>query len=255
MQILISCAKTMADSCTLHTPITTHPLFEEEANRLALQMADLTLEELEKGLKVNRQIAVENQVRYRHFHNEDTPSIPALLTYTGIVFKRIHPEDFTEADFLFAQEHLNITSFLYGLLRPLDTIRNYRLEGDVVLPDNNGLTMFGYWQSRLTDGFIEKIKADDGILVNLASDEMKRLFDWKRLCKEVRVITPEFKVYKGDKLRTIVIYTKMCRGEMTRHLLKQHLSHPDDIKHFQWEGFQWNESESKGDKWMFTGEV
>lgn len=254
MQILISCAKTMAEDYTVHTPTSTLPLFEEEANRQALQMADMSLEEMEKCLRVNRAIALENQIRYRHFHNEDTKRMPALLAYTGIVFKRIHPENFTADDFLFAQEHLNITSFLYGLLRPLDTIRNYRMEGDVVLPENNGLTMFGYWQSRLTDGFIQKIKKDDGILVNLASDEMKRLFDWKRLCKEVRVITPEFKVRKGDKLRTIVIYTKMCRGEMTRYLLKQRLTQPEDIKQFSWEGFGWNESESKGDKWMFSGE-
>ena len=80
--------------------------------------------------------------------------------------------------------------------------------------------MFGYWQGRLTEAFLEKIHADDGILVNLASSEMKRLFDWKRIRREARIITPEFRIREGDRLKTIVVYTKMCRGEMTRHLIR-----------------------------------
>ena len=58
-----------------------------------------------------------------------------MLAYTGIVFKRLNPKDFSAEDFGYAQEHLRLTSFCYGLLRPLDVIRAYRLEGDVVLPE------------------------------------------------------------------------------------------------------------------------
>ena len=39
---------------------------------------------------------------------------------------------------------------------------------------------------------------------------MKRLFDWKRVCREVRVITPEFRIREGDRLKTIVIYMRKC---------------------------------------------
>lgn len=65
-------------------------------------------------------------------------------------------------------------------MRPLDSINPYRLEGNVELPDNGGVTMTDYWQPILTDYLIAKVKADDGILVNLASEEMKSLFDWKK---------------------------------------------------------------------------
>lgn len=40
---------------------------------------------------------------------------------------------------------------------------------------------------------------------------MKRLFDWKRIRREARIITPEFRIREGDRLKTIVVYTKMCR--------------------------------------------
>ena len=103
----------------------------------------------------------------------------------GAVFKRILPKDFSAEDFRYAQEHLRITSFLYGLLRPLDGIKPYRLEGDVRLPEKGGISMFDYWKPLLTDYFIEEIKNCGGVLINLASAEMKDLFDWKRVEQEV----------------------------------------------------------------------
>lgn len=177
-------------------------------------------------MKVNAKIAAENKVRFHDFCSEDNHPMPAIGAYTGAVFKRILPKDFTADDFRYAQEHLHITSFLYGLLRPLDGIRPYRLEGDVRLPEKDGITMFDYWKPLLTDYFIEEIKKRGGILVNLASGEMKDLFDWKRVESEVRVVTPDFQVWKGGKLKTVVIYAKMCRGEMVRHIIKIALDAP-----------------------------
>ena len=133
-----------------------------------------------------------------------------------------------------------------------DIIRAYRLEGDVVLPELGNQTMFSYWQSRLTDIFIEDIKNAGGILCNLASDEMKSLFDWKRVEKEVRVITPEFQVWKNGKWASVVIYIKMSRGEMTRFVLKNKIENPEELKHFSWEGFEFNESLSDEKKFVFT---
>ena len=61
---------------------------------------------------------------------------------------------------------------------------------------------------------------------------MKSLFDWKRVEKEVHVITPEFQVWKNGKLASIVIYIKMSRGEMTRFILKNRIENPEDLKSF-----------------------
>ena len=217
----------MAESTSLPIPRTTSPLYGAQAGELAGQLATLSTEELAKILRVNHRIAATNRLRYSRFHDNAERALPALAAYTGIVFKRIAPADFTAGDFEYAQAHLNITSFLYGLLRPLDTIRTYRLEGDAVLPG-------------------------DGILVNLASSEMKRLFDWKRICREVRVVTPEFRIREDDRLKTVVVYTKMCRGEMTRHILKNRIGDPQQLKAFEWEGFRLNPTLSKADDWVFT---
>ena len=252
MLTFISCAKTRASHCSLKVPEVTVPYFEAEAVRNALEMSQVSTAELEKLLKVNVKIAAENRARFHDFCSEDNRPMPAIGAYTGVVFKRILPKDFTADDFRYAQEHLRITSFLYGLLRPLDGIRPYRLEGDVRLPEKGGITMFDYWKPLLTDCFIEEIKKRGGILVNLASGEMKDLFDWKRVESEVRVVTPDFQVWKGGKLKTVVIYAKMCRGEMVRYIIKNRIGCPEDLRDFSWEGFTFDEGLSTDNHLQFV---
>ncbi len=240
MMIFISCAKTMASQTKVSVPYTSKPTFETEAKQNAMHMAQFSSNELENLLHINSKLSAENYLRYQNFLSIDNQSLPAILSYTGIVFKRINPQDFSQEDFDYAQHHLFISSFLYGLLRPLDLIRNYRMEGDVRLPERGDITMFDYWEPILTDYFIDEIKKKGGVLFNLASDEMKNLFDWKRVCREVRVISPEFLVHKDGKLKTIVVYTKMCRGEMTRYILKNRIEDPEALKSFEWEGFSFH---------------
>lgn len=252
MMIYISCAKTMTAHSKQKVPFTTQPFFLNEARQNVMDISQFSSEELGRLLKINSKLAAENYFRYHNFFSGDNEGLPAILSYTGMVFKRLAVKDFSDDDFRYAQEHLFITSFLYGLLRPLDVIKNYRLEGDVKLPERGNISMFDYWKPVLTDFFIAEIKKQGGVLVNLASNEMKELFDWKRVCREVRVITPDFQVYKNGKLSTVVIYAKMCRGEMTRFILKNRIENPEQIKSFEWEGFCYNENESSGDHWVFT---
>lgn len=252
MMIYISCAKTMTAQSKLQVPFTTQPYFIDEARQNVMDMSQFSMEELGRLLKINSKLAAENYFRYHNFFSSEDKGLPAILSYTGMVFKRLAVKDFSDDDFRYAQEHLLITSFLYGLLRPLDVIKNYRLEGDVRLPERGNISMFDYWKPVLTDFFIAEIKKQGSVLINLASNEMKDLFDWKRVCREVRVITPDFQVYKNGKLSTVVIYAKMCRGEMTRFILKSRIENPEQIKSFEWEGFCYNENESSGDHWVFT---
>lgn len=252
MMIYISCAKTMTAQSKLQVPFTTQPYFIDEARQNVMDISQFSMEELGRLLKINSKLAAENYFRYHNFFSSEDKGLPAILSYTGIVFKRLAVKDFSDDDFRYAQEHLLITSFLYGLLRPLDVIKNYRLEGDVRLPERGNISMFDYWKPVLTDFFIAEIKKQGSVLINLASNEMKDLFDWKRVCREVRVITPDFQVYKNGKLSTVVIYAKMCRGEMTRFILKNRIENPEQMKSFEWEGFCYNENESSGDHWVFT---
>ena len=83
---------------------------------------------------------------------------------------------------------------------------------------------------------------------------MKLLFDWKRLTASVQVVTPEFRIPKNGKLTTVVIYTKMARGEMSRMILKERLGRVEDLKKFCWEGFMFRPDLSDSNVMMFVQE-
>lgn len=253
MLTFISCAKTMTNKSKVVTEATTSlPAFSSQANMHAMELGGLSAEELGKILHINSKLAAENTLRYHDFFSETNLGLPAILSYTGMVFKRINAADFSTEDFMYAQQHLLISSFLYGLLRPMDLIKNYRLEGNVKLGSGGNETMFNFWKPVLTDFFIEAIKAQGGILINLASEEMKNLFDWKKVCSEVRVVTPEFYTLKNGKLAAVTVYAKMCRGEMTRYLIKNRINEPEALKLFEWEGFAFDESRSSDDDFFFV---
>lgn len=244
----------MAQTSDTNYPCLTTPRYMEQASEIALYMSQRNVSELEKILKVKTNLALENKLRYEVFHASDTEVLPAILAYTGIVFKHIAPESFTKDDFDYAQSHLWLTSFIYGLLRPLDQIKNYRLEGDARLEELGGINIFDFWKDKLTNLFIESIRESGGVLVYLASEEMKRLFHWQKVEKAVRIITPEFKVYKGDKLKTVVVYAKMCRGEMTRYILQHKITDTPSLKDFNWGGFAYREELSTDKQMVFVSD-
>ena len=248
MQILIGCAKIMTGCATSDISFVTEPTFQSQANDNAMQMLNYSVEELCEMLHINRDMALENWKRFRSFHDNSIRQ-PAAFCYDGMVYQRLAPETLSDSELQYANDHLMISSFLYGILRPLDMINKYRLEGNVTLHNHNSKSMFDFWKPILTDWFINKIKADDGILIYLASDEMRNLFDWKRVKKEVKVITPCFKVDKNGKLKTIVIYTKMCRGAMARYIIKNRITNIDELKSFEYEGFSIDDS---NEEWNYV---
>ncbi|NLZ72852.1 MAG: YaaA family protein [Bacteroidales bacterium] len=242
MLVLLSCAKLMNTQLPSDIPrIVTKPRYQKEANRIAMAMTQYSVDQLEKELNINQEIAIENYRRYQSFHSPDSLKLPALLSYSGIVFQQLATNSFSPEDWEYTQDHLRLTSFCYGILRPLDLIHAYRLEGRIKIPELEGKSLYSFWKERLTDQFIEDIHAAGGMLCNLASTEMKKMFDWKRIEREVKVITPSFQVLKEGRKKTIVVYTKMCRGAMTRFILQNKLEKEEELHGFNWEDFAFDE--------------
>ncbi len=237
MQIILASAKIMHDrlSSVPDVPLSV-PRFQQEAEAFARDMGLYPSETIAEMLGCSRQIASQNRLRYMQFF-DDRPKLPALLTYHGQAYKHLKAETLSLADLEHAQQHLWITSFLYGLLRPLDGILPYRMEGSVELPSSEGQNLFGFWKSRLTDLLIAAVRADDGVLIHLATEEYQHLFDWQRVRSEVHIVQPLFYVRQGHNLKMQAVWAKTCRGAMTRFILQHRLTNPADLQAFTYEGF------------------
>lgn len=246
MQILLACSKTMDDVARRSFPCSSVPHFQLEAQRFALEMAGRPIDELQEMFACSGKVALQALRRYQNFTNEES-TLPALMAYHGQAFRCLDAFNLTDDDLLYAQHHLWITSFLYGLLRPADAIHPYRMEGRIELKATNGLPLFDYWKPLLTDLLIESVIKDDGILLHLATKEMERLFDWKRVKENVRLIQPLFLMERKGKLTAVSVYAKSCRGAMTRFAIKNRISNPDDLLPFEYEGFK-----HIGNEWLFV---
>ncbi len=239
MQIILASAKTMNDKLKSAPDVSLSlPRFQNEAQAFAKDMAQYSTETIAEMLGCSRQIAVQNRMRFMRFL-EDESKLPAILAYHGQAYKHLQAETLTADDLNYSQRKLWITSFLYGLLRPLDGILPYRMEGNVELLSGEGQNMLGFWKNRLTDVLIDSVKADDGILIHLATEEYQHLFDWQRVRREIRVIQPLFYVRKGNDLKIQAVWAKTCRGAMTRFIIQNHITNPDDIAAFTYEGFEY----------------
>jgi UPF0246 protein BF3795 len=176
----------------------------------------------------------------------------ALFAYNGSVFKTMQTDTIPVADLGYIQDHLRIVSVLYGLLRPLDLIKAYRLAYTLKLKGLNLKNLYEYWLPKLTAPLIGDVKRSGGILINLASLDVWGAFDEKELRAQVRVITPEFQEWRNGKYETIRTYAKQARGAMTRYILLHRLETPEEIIRFEWEGFQFNKEISDTERYIFT---
>lgn len=236
MQILLANAKIMFDKAE-RKPLST-PLFQSTANSLAAEMAMMDVEELARQLDCSPKIAAENWKRYQDFAVAE--KLPAILAYNGQAYKHLRAKTLSDEALAFAQEHLWITCFLYGLLRPMDGIVPYRMEHCVTLEATGDKPVNQFWRDKLTDVLIGSVKADDGILIHLSTEEYEHLFDWNRVCREVKVIHPLFYVRQSDgNLKMQAVWAKSCRGAMVRFILNNRLLTPQELTVFSHEGFEY----------------
>ena len=123
MQVLLANAKIMHES-SAQAPWTA-PHFLAEARAIAAEMAQADVAMLQRMLKCSAPIAIENWHRYRDFLLAQ--AMPAIFAYNGHAYKHLNAATLSADDLQYAQQHLWITCFLYGLLRPMDGIVPYRM--------------------------------------------------------------------------------------------------------------------------------
>jgi hypothetical protein len=203
-------------------------------------------------MHLSDKLAALNVARYGSWHPDFSPANAkqALLAFKGDVYTGLNAEDFTEADFDFAQVHLRMLSGLYGVLRPLDLMQPYRLEMGTKLANARGNNLYDFWGERISGWLGEALAAQgDDILLNLASNEYFGAV--KRKALKARIIDTEFKDLKNGQYKIISFYAKKARGLMARYVIKERISTPEQLKAFDYQGYRYSAEQSKPDSLVF----
>ncbi|EPL6455474.1 MULTISPECIES: peroxide stress protein YaaA [Providencia] len=253
MLITISPAKTLDYESPLATAKFTQPELLTESQKLIKECRKLTPADIASLMKISDKLAGLNAARFAEWHADFTPenARQAILAFKGDVYTGMQAETFSPADFEFAQSHLRILSGLYGILRPLDLMQPYRLEMGISLKNTRGKNLYEFWGDIITKQLNQALaEQKDQVLVNLASDEYFKSVNTKKL--DGQIIKPVFLDEKNGKYKVISFYAKKARGLMSRFIIQNKLTKTDQLSDFNLEGYQFDESQSKGNELIFT---
>ena len=251
MLAVISPAKTLDFDSPLATRSYTQPAFLDQACELVDALKRLEPHQLSELMGISAKLGELNAQRYCEWQTPFTPenARQAILAFRGDVYAGLEADCFNEADFEFAQAHLRILSGLYGVLRPLDLMQAYRLEMGTRFPNARGRDLYAFWGDRITRALRDRLAEDDGILVNLASNEYFKSVRVADL--QARVISPQFRDWKNGRYKMISFYAKKARGMMVAYMVRHRLRDPEGLKAFDVAGYRFSPEQSQGDNWVF----
>lgn len=251
MKIVISPAKSLNFEKELPTTQFTQPSLLKESKKVHAVLKQQSPAELSQLMSISDKLADLNWQRNKAWKTPFNPtnSRPAVYAFDGEVYNGLDVYSIPMDKLDLLQERLRILSGLYGVLKPLDLMQAYRLEMGTKLPIGESKNLYDFWKITVTASLNKELKKGE-LFVNLASNEYFSVVDTKAL--KVPVITPDFKDYKDGKLKMISFFAKKARGMMVRYIIDTNAETIDDLKGFNYEGYQFDDNLSKGNNLVFT---
>lgn len=219
------------------------PIFVQEAQKLASHMADLGYEKMQDIMKISDKLALLNFERYVDFvSSKETAQRAAVFAYRGDVYDGLEARSMDVDSLLFGQKKLRIISGLYGVLRPLDQIKPYRMEMSYKMSFGGYDSLTEYWQENIREALLRDLEKNGNLLVNLASQEYSGILN--KVKDSVQWIDVKFLDLSKGKYRFITLYGKRARGMMARFIMEEKIDDPSDLKEFNSGGYQFSKSDS-----------
>lgn len=236
MKIIISPAKSFKHFDNI---ITEELLFPEKTRILVEKIKKLSMNEMGNLNMTNDKLTEKAYYDYQDF-DFDNLSNPAIFSYDGLVFKQFDMDDFDDLDYL--NNHVYILSALYGLLKPMTGIRDYRLYFDNTMYD-----LYEFWG----DDLYKKLFEDGDLVLNLASKEYTKTV--RPFLKETdKFLTIDFKEVRDGKLKSIVAYMKQARGAMLKEIITRKIEDIDEVKKLNINGYTYDPYNSTAETLTFV---
>ena len=250
MKLVLSPAKSLDFESKLPTTKFTEACFLAEAERLNKLLKKKSAKSLSKLMSISPALGQLNYERNQEWSLPFTKdnARQALYAFSGDVYRGLDAYTIDAKRLDYVQNTVRILSGLYGLLKPLDLIQPYRLEMGTKFPVGKNENLYEFWKKQITKSLNEELD-DDEFLLNLASNEYFKAIDTKAL--KVPVITATFKDFKNGEYKTIMTYAKLARGYMTRYIVDTQATTLDDLKGFNYEGYNYSEPMSSENELVF----
>ena len=239
MKILIPTAKEMN---------TNVPSFEAnplrpESQTILEELATYSVQELESFYKISAKKAQEEYERIQALKKGAATNYPALHLFDGLMYRNIKRDNLSRAEQAYLEEHLMITSALYGVIPAFAPIAPHRLDFLMKLKVG-GKSLTKHWQA----AYEESVKEEDCIF-SLLSSEFENVFP-----KEIRekMVTFKFMEDKDGKLKIHSTISKKARGAFLTALMEGKVTSVEEIKKLIFAGFNYREDLSSDKELAFV---
>jgi cytoplasmic iron level regulating protein YaaA (DUF328/UPF0246 family) len=241
MKILISPAKSLDFENTIERSHSSKPLFADKAQQINNILKELSAPDLGDLMSISPKLSDLNWSRNQDFQKKNSKQRQAIFAFNGDVYEGIDATSISSLNHGKLQNTLRILSGLYGILKPFDNIKPYRLEMGTKISIKGTKNLYDFWKKDVTNSILKEIIEDD-IIVNLASNEYFSVIDSSLI--ENKIISPQFKDFKNGKLKIISFYAKKARGLMTRFLIDNDIKSSSDIENFNSSGYMFSKDET-----------
>ena len=230
-------------------PLSTQPALLNHAEELLVDLKTLAPQAISSLMSLSDNLGALNYERFQAWQTPFTEdnARPAMLAFKGDVYQGLDADSMSADDMRWAQDHLRILSGLYGVLRPLDLMRPYRLEMGTKLANQRGSDLYQFWGDIITD---ELNAIGSSVLVNLASTEYFKSVKKKAIA--ARIVTPVFMDNKNGTYKIISFYAKTARGLMSSYIIRNRITDVEQLKQFDSAGYRFNPALSETDQWVFV---
>ena len=242
MKILISPAKSLDFENNVETSISSKPIFADQAHKINNTIKNLSAPDLSSLMSISPKLSELNWSRNQDFQKIDSKEKEAIFAFNGDVYDVIDANTINTSNHEKLQNSLRILSGLYGILKPFDKIKAYRLEMGTKISINGSKNLYDFWKENVTKSLVNEVNEND-IIVNLASNEYFSVIDQSLISNTI--VSPQFKDFKNGKLKIISFYAKKARGLMTRFLIDNEINSLSDIESFNSSGYMFSQNETR----------
>ena len=161
-----------------------------------------------------------------HRQNQDvfnSSCVHAIERYTGVVYKNLDWESFSDDEKNFMDNHFYIFSGLFGIVSPLTLIPNYKLKMNV-------LSLHNLWKNHIT-----KILNNEDIVIDLLPQVHRKAFN-----PGENTLKIDFFVINKGKKTSAGHFGKAVKGEFIRYMAENKITKTDEFSGFEYEGFKWD---------------
>ena len=239
MKLLIPTAKEM----NLDTPEKMGNPISNETQAVIDALASLSLEELALLYKISLERASEEDQRIQALKSGTAKTYPALKLFDGLMYRNIRRTDWTKEEEAYVQEHLFITSALYGVIPALAPIAPHRLDFLMKLKVQ-GKSLKTFWKA-----VYDQALQDEDLVISLLSSEFETVFS-----KEIqdRMVTFKFLEEKNGQLKVHSTISKKARGAFVTALLEKQITKVEEMKQLTFNGFAYQSDLSSEKQLVFV---